>query len=66
MAELVSSTYAQALFDVCIEQNKVDDILKEIEFLGETINNDNEFYELLRTPKVSINEKKAIIVDVSG
>lgn len=64
MAELVSTTYSTALFEVCVEEKKVDDYLKEINFIREVIKSNDGFFELLKTPKINTNEKKNIISNV--
>lgn len=66
MAELVSTTYGAALFDVCVEENKVDEFINEIGFINETLKNNEEFFQILRTPRININEKKKIIDNVFG
>lgn len=64
MAELISTTYSSALFDVCVEENKVDEFMNEMLFINDSIKNNKEFFEILKTPRININEKKKIIDDV--
>jgi len=66
MAELISTTYSTALFDVCVEENKVDEFINEVGFINETLKNNDEFFEILKTPRININEKKKIIDNVFG
>ncbi len=66
MAELISTTYATALYDVCVEENKVDEFMNEVGFINETLKNNAEFFEILRTPRINVNEKKKIIDDIFG
>ncbi len=66
MAELISTTYSTALFDVCVEENKVDEFMNEVGFINETLKNNDEFFEILKTPRININEKKKIIDNVFG
>lgn len=66
MAELVSNTYSLALFDVGVEENRLDDLYDEIIFLRRTFKEYPEFYELIRTPKVSNPDKKKIVDNVFG
>ena len=37
MAELVSKTYSEAIFDVAIEEGRLDDIQREFEFVAQTL-----------------------------
>lgn len=64
MAELVSKTYSQALFEVAQEENKHDIFLEEMKFVVSTCNEYPKFYELLKTPKIGITEKKQILDDL--
>jgi F-type H+-transporting ATPase subunit delta len=60
MAELVAKIYSQALFEVGKEDGKLDEYLEEIKFVGDVCSEYKEFFELLKTPKISINEKKNV------
>lgn len=61
MAKLVSKTYSSALFEVALESSMIDQILAEYEFVVNSINDNPEFYEILSSPKVSLDEKKNIV-----
>ncbi|MDW7668210.1 MAG: F0F1 ATP synthase subunit delta [Bacillota bacterium] len=60
MAELVARRYSQALFEVGKEENKLDEYLEEIKFIGDVCIEYKDFFELLKTPKISISEKKDV------
>lgn len=66
MAKLVSSTYAQALFEVALELDSLDQIRDELGFINETFKTHPEFYEVFRTPKINKEERKDIITKVFG
>lgn len=66
MAKLVSTTYAQAIFEVATEIDSLDQIKDELEFINESFKTHPEFYEVFRTPKISKEERKSIIVKVFG
>lgn len=66
MAKLVAKTYAQALFEFAQEAGRIEDIRTEFDFVGETLTTYKEFFELVKTPKLSIDERKAILVKVFG
>lgn len=61
MAELVSKIYSDALFDVALEMNAVERIQSEFDFLSATLKENSDFYELIKTPRVSVDEKKALL-----
>lgn len=66
MAKLVSRTYSEALFEVALEENKVDLFLDEISFVSDTFKLHPEFFEIFKTPLVRVDEKKKIIEEVFG
>ncbi len=63
MAELVSKTYSEAIFDVAIEEGRLDDIQREFEFVANTLTEYPEFYEIICTPKIGNAEKKTVILE---
>ena len=52
MAELVSKTYASALFEVAIESNQLDRFREELTFVLETFEKQPEFYRFYITPQI--------------
>ncbi|WP_432662596.1 F0F1 ATP synthase subunit delta [Wukongibacter baidiensis] len=66
MAKLVSRTYSEALFEVALEENKVDLFLDEISFVADTFKLHPEFFEIFKTPLVRVDEKKKIMEEVFG
>lgn len=64
MAELVSKTYSQALFEVALESNKFDEFIEEFKFIVSVCKEQPEFYEILKTPKINISEKKKMIDEI--
>jgi F-type H+-transporting ATPase subunit delta len=63
MAELVSKTYSEAIFDVAIEEGRLDDIQREFELVAQTLIEYPEFYEIICTPKIGNSEKKTVILE---
>lgn len=66
MAKLVSKTYAKALFELAVEGQVVDQILAEYEFVKDSFDNFPEFLEIIKSPKISVEEKKSILADTFG
>ncbi len=64
MAKLVSRTYSEALFEVALEEGKMDLFLDELSFVTETFKVHPEFFELFKTPLVRVDEKKKVIEEV--
>lgn len=57
MAKLVSSTYADALFELAIEQNKAGEWKEEIEAIKTILQENPQFGELMSHPRVPKEEK---------
>lgn len=64
MAKLVSSTYSEALFEAAIEENILEAIKEEFDFVISVYKEYPELYELLNTPKIAIGEKKESVTQV--
>lgn len=63
MAELVSRTYSQAIFDVAIEDNCLKEVKQDFDLVAGVLIDYPEYFSILKSPKVSLDEKKAIIVE---
>ena len=57
MAKLISKRYAVALFELAKETDKVDLFYNQIDFIYNSIKNDNEFLSVLNHPRISGGEK---------
>ena len=64
MAKLISKTYGDALFELAVEENKVDDLLSEIGQLKEILDSIEEFEKLMTHPKINKEEKLKVVTDV--
>ena len=61
MAKLISKTYADALFDLAIEQNKADDWQAEIEAIQGIIADNPQFNEIMLHPRITKEEKLGLV-----
>lgn len=66
MAKLVSKTYAKALFELAVEEQMIDQILAEYEFVKDSFDEFPEFLEIVKSPQLSNDEKKKIITETFG
>lgn len=57
MAKLVSNTYGDALFDLAISENKLEEIVEEINTLKKVFLENDELVKLLNHPKIVKEEK---------
>lgn len=60
MAKLISSTYADALFDLAIEKNKTVDWQKQIEAIKVILESNPDFGKLMTHPRVLKEERLAL------
>lgn len=64
MAKLISKTYGEALFELAVEENKIDVFLEEVNTVQEAIKKNPDFYKLLNHPKISKEEKIEVVENV--
>ena len=64
MAKLISKTYGDALFELAVEQDKVDALLEEIEQLRHVLSENEEFGRLMNHPKIIKEEKIQVAKNV--
>lgn len=57
MAKLISKTYGDALFELAVENDKVDVLLEEVEQLKKVLSENEEFGRLMNHPKIIKEEK---------
>ena len=62
---MVENEYAQAIYDLAKEDNKID-IINECFIVVNKSIEDNDFMELLSSPKITKEEKKNILTKVYG
>ena len=61
MAKLVSNVYGDALFELAMEQNKLDGYLEEAECINQVLHENPEFCQVMTHPKVTKEEKTQTI-----
>lgn len=64
MAKLISKTYGDALFELAVEENKVDEMLEEIGQLQKILKENDDFGRLMTHPKINKDEKNKVVADV--
>ena len=57
MAKLISKTYGDALFELAVEEGKIDVLLEEIEQLQKILAENEDFGKLMNHPKIIKEEK---------
>lgn len=61
MAEKLEKVYADALFELALEENSLDIVFEEMEFVLQVMNENEDYLKLLSVPTVSENDKKAML-----
>ncbi|MDE6221884.1 MAG: ATP synthase F1 subunit delta [Lachnospiraceae bacterium] len=64
MAKLVSKTYAQALFELAVEEDKTSAFLEEAAGLLEVLRTNAEFGQFMNHPKIQKEDKLAVVQNV--
>lgn len=61
MAELIEKVYAQSLFDAAIEENSLEETMKEVDMLDSIFKETPAFLTLLSSPAVTDGEKQEML-----
>ncbi len=64
MAKLISKTYGDALFELAVEENKIDAFVEEIEVVLTALRENPEFGMLMAHPKILKEEKVQVMENV--
>ncbi len=64
MAKLISRTYGDALFELAIEENRLDGLWQESETILTALSENPEFFELMSHPGITGEEKLQVIETV--
>ena len=59
MAKLVSKTYGEALFELAVEENKLDALMEEVEAVIQVLDANEDFVKLMSHPKISVEIGRA-------
>lgn len=60
MAKLISKTYGEALFEIAMEENKMDELFEEVQATAQILKENPELHQLLMHPKISKEEKISV------
>ena len=64
MAKLVAKVYADALFELGLDNGILDDIYDEAYAIKDIFLNNNSLRDILESPKLSMENKKELVKDV--
>ncbi|MBR4760913.1 MAG: ATP synthase F1 subunit delta [Lachnospiraceae bacterium] len=66
MAKLISKTYGEALFELAIEENRMDEFLEEAQLALRVIRENPEFSAMMNHPRIDQDEKVRVVENVFG
>lgn len=64
MAKLISKTYGEAIFELAVSENRVDALSEEIQTVLKALEENPEFSEIMKHPKIIKEEKLRIVENV--
>ncbi|BCZ44508.1 ATP synthase subunit delta [Clostridium gelidum] len=64
MYEYLDRRYALAIYEVAEEKGKVDEYLKDLREICDLFDNNKDFYEVIKHPKINTIKKKEIFTDL--
>ena len=64
MAKLVSKTYGDALFELALEENHLDDMLDDVTAAVQALNENPDLSRLMNHPKIDKEEKVKLMEDI--
>ncbi|MBP1890632.1 F-type H+-transporting ATPase subunit delta [Clostridium moniliforme] len=64
MYEYLDRRYALALYKVAEEKNKVDEYLNDLREICKIIDDNQQIYEIIKSPQISTRQKKKIFKDL--
>lgn len=64
MAKLVSATYGDALFELALENDNIDNIYNEVKNVRQVFLENDELVKLLNHPKIDKNDKIQVVENV--
>lgn len=64
MAKLISKTYGEAIFELAVSEDRVDALAQEIRMVLDVLQENPEFSEIMKHPKIIKEEKLQVIETV--
>ena len=64
MAKLVETTYGEALFELAVQESKVDELCEEAQAVIDIFKDNEDLVNVLKSPKVEKKEKEQLIENI--
>ncbi len=66
MAKLIFHTYAEALYEVGLEKDSLEEYAKDMKLIIDSFNEYPDFFELFITPRIEHKKRKEVMEEVFG
>lgn len=66
MAKLISKTYGEAIFELAVTENRVDELTEEMQTVFKALKENPAFSDIMKHPKIIKEEKLQVIEAVFG
>ena len=57
MAQLIAKRYAKALFDIALENHRIDEFEHQVHMVYQILDSEKEFMKILQHPQILMDEK---------
>ena len=64
MYEYLDRRYALALYEVAEERGKVKEYMEDLHFICDVIDNNKDFYEVIKHPQIGTKQKKKTFINI--
>ena len=64
MYEYLDRRYALAIYEVAEKKGKVDEYLRDLREICDLIDNNQDFYEVIKHPQINTTKKKKLFIDI--
>lgn len=64
MAKLIEKVYGEALFELAVEEKRMDEFRKEIRVIEQVLSENPDFEKLMQHPGIPVEEKEKILTNV--
>lgn len=64
MYEYLDKRYALALYEVAEKNNKVDEYIQDLREICDLIDNDSDFYQVIKHPQINTRKKKQVFINI--
>jgi F-type H+-transporting ATPase subunit delta len=64
MYEYLDRRYALAIYQIAEEKGKVDEYLRDLREICDLIDNNHDFYEVIKHPQINTTKKKKLFTDI--